>query len=335
VGIYLYWGDDDFAIAQTITKLRQQVIDPDWSSFNYEKITSEHPNGITLALNQALTLPFGVGNRLIWLVDTPIFQRCSEEVLTELEQSLPQIPETSVLLLTTPNKPDGRLKSTKLLQKYGEVREFSMIPPWKTDLLMQQARQAAQTVGVKLTSDALEQLVEAVGSNTRHLYSELEKLRIYAGSGAQLLDATAIAQLVLSTSQNTLNLGTAIRQGQVDVALDLVAGLLSQNEPALMIARSLSTQFRTWLWVKLLLEAGEKDERAIAEAAEIGNPKRLYFLKQEVKTLPASALLKTLPILLELDAALKGSGSADELATLQTKIIELCEVCCDRGKLSP
>jgi len=325
MSIFVYWGDDEFAIAQAVLAIRQKAIDPSWEGFNYEKINSDQPDAVTYALNQAMTPPFGAGNRLVWLAETPVCQRCSEGVLAELERSLPQIPETSVLLLTCAGKPDGRLKSTKLLQQHGEVREFAVIPPWKTELLVKQVQQTAQSLGVKLTKTAIEQLAEAVGSNTRQLYGELEKLRLYAGASQKPLDEATVAQLVTTTSQSTIQLAAAIRQGHVAIALDLVADLLRQNEPALMIARSLITQFRTWTWVKLLLETGERDERAIAEMAEIGNPKRIYFLKQEVSHLPATNLLQTLPILLELDAGLKSGG--DELMILQTKVIELCQVC--------
>ncbi|HIK18714.1 MAG TPA: DNA polymerase III subunit delta [Leptolyngbyaceae cyanobacterium M33_DOE_097] len=325
MSIFVYWGDDEFAIAQAVLAIRQKAIDPSWEGFNYEKINSDQPDAVTYALNQAMTPPFGAGNRLVWLAETSVCQRCPEGVLAELERSLPQIPETSVLLLTCAGKPDGRLKSTKLLQQYGEVREFAVIPPWKTELLVKQVQQTAQSLGVKLTKTAIEQLAEAVGSNTRQLYSELEKLRLYAGANQKPLDEATVAQLVTTTSQSTIQLAAAIRQGHAAIALDLVADLLRQNEPALMIARSLITQFRTWAWVKLLLETGERDERAIAEMAEIGNPKRIYFLKQEVGHLSATNLLQTLPILLELDAGLK-SGS-DELMILQTKVIELCQVC--------
>ena len=326
--IYLYWGEDEFAIARATTDLRQRVLDPDWSSFNFDKITPDQPDAVVQGLNQAMTPPFGMGSRLVWLVDTPLCQRCPEDLYGELERTLPNLPETSVLLLTTSHKPDSRLKVTKLLQKYAEVREFSVIPPWKTDLLVKQVQQAAKEVGIKLTPGATELLAESVGNDTRQLYGELEKLRLYGSHSRQALDERAIATLVTTSTQNTLQLGSAIRQGQTAHALDLIADLLRQNQPALMIVKSLVGQFRTWLWVKLMVETGERDEQAIAQAAEINNPKRLYFLKKEVESLPLATLLQTLPLLLDLEASLK-LGS-DELSTLQMKIIELCELCRQR-----
>lgn len=327
--VFFYWGNDDFAIAQAVNVLHKQVLDPAWESFNYDKIFPEQPDGLVQGLNQVMTPPFGAGNRLVWLVDTTLGQRCPEEALLELERTLPDLPNNSVLLMTARTKPDSRLKSTKLLQKYAEMREFSLVPAWKTDLIVKQVRQVAQELEVKLTPTAVERVAEAVGNDTRQLYNELEKLRLYAGHSKQPLDEATIAPLITTTTQNALKLASAIRQGQVALALELVVELLRHNEPALAIVKTLVGQFRLWLWVKLMLEAGERDEATIAQAAELANPKRLYFLKQEVQSLSSMTLLQTLPLLLELEANLK--RGADELATLQTKIIELCEVCQGRG----
>jgi len=331
--IYWYWGEDEFALERAVTTLQREVLDPDWSSFNLDKIPPDLSDSVMQGLNQAMTPPFGAGKRLVWLVETSVGQRCPEEVLKELERTLPLLPAESVLLLTSRGKPDARLKSTKFLQKHAEIREFSPIPGWKTELLVKQVQQAAKEVGVKLTSGAVELLAESVGSDTRQLYTELEKLRLYAADAKTGLDEAAIALLVTATTQNTLKLAAAIRQGQTGEALALVTELLRQNEPALRIVSSLITQFRRWSWIKLMLEAGERDEKAIAQAAEIDNPKRLFFLKKEIESLTAATLMQTLAVLLELDYSLKSSG--DDLINLQTSVIRLCDLCCqgNRGNI--
>ncbi|NJL39233.1 MAG: DNA polymerase III subunit delta [Leptolyngbyaceae cyanobacterium SM1_4_3] len=322
--IYLYWGEDDFTLNRAVMALRDRTLDPDWASFNYDKIPPEQPNAITQALNQAMTPPFGAGSRLVWLVETTLCQRCPEETLAELERTLPALSENVVLLLTTSTKPDGRLKSTKLLQKLGEIREFAAISPWKTDQLMQRVRQAAQEVGVKLTSGAIQLLAEAIGNDTRQLFTELEKLRLYAGSSKQPVTEETVALLVTTSTQSSLQLAAAIRQGETAKALSLVADLLNRNEPALRIVMTLVGQFRTRLWVKLMVEAGERDERAIAQAAEVNNPKQIYFLQKEISTIPLSRFQQALPLLLELEAGLK--RGAEETAILQTKTVELCQL---------
>ncbi|MBD3883501.1 DNA polymerase III subunit delta [Phormidium tenue FACHB-886] len=318
--VYLFWGDDDFALNRAVMALRDRSLDADWASFNADKLPPEQPDAPIQALNLAMTPPFGAGKRFVWLADTPLCQRCPDEVLTELEQTLPNLPDTTVLLLTTASKPDGRLKATKLLQHHAEVREFTSIPPWKTDLLTQQVRKAAQEVGVKLTNDAVQLLAESVGNHSRQLYMELEKLSLFGGDAP--VGGAAVQMLVTTSTQNSLQLAAAIRQGDTSRSLTLIGDLIRQNEAPLRIVATLVGQFRLWLWVKLMQEAGERDEKEIARAAEVSNPKRIYFLQQEVRPLSVSSLQRSLPILLELEFGLK--QGAEPVALLQTKAIELC-----------
>ncbi|WP_373542136.1 DNA polymerase III subunit delta [Chamaesiphon sp.] len=322
--IILYWGDDDYAITKAVSAIQLSALDPAWTSFNYEKIAPEREDGAIAALDAAMTPPFGGGKRVVWLADTTLMQQCSEQLLGDLERTLPQIPATSILLLTSKNKPDGRLKSTKTIQKYANVQEFSLIPPWKTAELSQRVQIVATELGLKLTADAIQLLAESVGNNTRQLYLELAKLQLLAGGAGQRIDRVMVSSLVVANTQTSLQLAAAIRQGDVGTALHLVSELLNHNEPALKIVATLVGQFRTWLWVKMLLEAGEKDDRVIATAAGLGNPKRLFFIKQELQSTTADRLAASLPKLLDLEFQLKRGG--ETTSTLQMQTIELCRI---------
>ena len=324
MAIYLYWGEDSFAIAQAVKTLREKTLDPAWEGFNIDKISPDQPDSVIHGLNQAMTPPFGSGDRFVWLVETTLAQRCSESLLAELERTLPAILKTTTLLLTSSGKLDGRLKSTKLLQKYASIQEFSPIPPWKTDLLIKQVQQVAKELEVKLTPDSAEFLAETIGNNTRQLYSDLEKIRLLGGESSKPLTVDAIAPLISASTQNSLQIVAAILEGKTDRALELVTDLLRQNEPALKILATLIGQFRQRLWIKVMLESGERDDRAIAQAAELNNPKKLYFLQRELAKISVTQLQQTLPLLLELEFSLK--RGAEELSTLQTKAIELCQL---------
>jgi DNA polymerase-3 subunit delta len=322
---YLYWGEDDFAIAQAVEKLRHKVLDPNWLQFNYHQLPGDRPETIIEGLNQVMTPVFGMGERLVWLVDTNLAQqKPSSDILDELESTLKIIPQTSHLLLTTSKKLDGRLSSTKLLRKYAVVKDFSLIPPWKSDLIMAKVREVAQTIELNLTSKAVASLAEAVGNNTRQLWNELEKLKIYWGDRDLPLDEDTVAELVTYNTQNSLQLAAAIKDGQTDRALGLIKDLIERNEPALKIVATLIGQFRTWTIVKLMQQEGENN-KAIATTAGINNPNRLYFIEKEIRAISATQLLATFPLLLELEYSLK---SGEALTVLQTKVVELCLLFC-------
>ena len=323
--IVLYWGDDDFALEEAVKTLKAKTLDPNWSSFNFDRILPDQPDGAIQGLNQAMTQPFGLGQRLVWLVESPVLQSCPDTVQAELERTLPQIPETTVLLWTSSSKPNGRLKLTKLLQKYAEIQEFAVIPPWKTEQIEVQIRQVAKDRGVRLSRPAGDFLVEAIGNNTRQLYGELEKLKLYAETISEPLSLEMVERLVTTSTQNSLQLAGSIRIGDTAKSLELLQDLINRNEAPLKILATLVGQFRTWLWVKVLLESGERDDKTIAACAEISNPKRIYFLQQEIRNLSLAKLLKTLPLFLETETQLK--RGQEPLSTLQTSINELCEIC--------
>ena len=323
--IYVYWGEDDFAMEKAIVILRERVLDPLWTSFNYTSFPPEQADSIVQALNQVMTPPFGAGGRFVWLINTSISQNCPDHILAELQRTVKVIPPESTLLLTSRNKPDERLKSTKLLKQFATFCEFPLIPAWKTELLVQSVQQAAQTVGVKLNPLVVELLAESVGNDTRLLYNEVEKLRLYTQSSRKPLDVNIVSELVRNTTQNTLQLATAIRTGDTPKALGILNDLSNSAEPGLRIVATLIGQFRTWLLVKMMMETGERNPQAIALAAEVTNPKRIYFIQQEVKSLPLKQLILALPVLLELEVSLKQGAS--ETSTLQTKVIEMCQIC--------
>lgn len=320
--VYFYWGEDSYRLHQACQTLREKLVDPAWESFNFEKLPGEQADTLIQAVTQALTPPFGSGQRLVWVQETTVGQRCSAELLAELERTLPLIPSQSHLLLTSSSKPDGRSKVVKFLQQQAKFQEFSLIPAWKTDELEQHIKTTANGLGLELTSEAVELLIEAVGNDTRQLVNELEKLRLYS-SPKTAITAQQVQDLVTTTTQNSLELASTILKGQVGPALDLLADLLRQNEPPLRLLASLTRQFRTWLWVKLLSDAKERDAQVIAKAAEIGNPKRVYFLQKEVQPLSRQSLQDALPILLTMELQLKQGN--DPQITLPMGIIQLCQ----------
>jgi DNA polymerase-3 subunit delta len=84
-----------------------------------------------------------------------------------------------------------------------------------------------------------------------------------------------------------------------------VDALLAANEPALRIVASLTSQIRGWLWVALLDQKGETDVAVIAKAAGIGNPKRIYVMRKQLRGRRPPLLLHLLGQLLEVEASLK------------------------------
>ncbi|WP_074456733.1 DNA polymerase III subunit delta [Candidatus Synechococcus spongiarum] len=301
--VHVYWGDDTTALEHAVTALVQKVLDPAWGSFNLQRLDGQQGDGATLALTTVRMAPFGGGGRLVHVANSPFCERCPPELLAALTTTLPHIPPNCHLLLTSVNKPDGRLKSTKLLQKAATVKPFPRPAVWDSRGQRQMVQRATKAAGVTMEPAAEAALAEAVGSDSGRLAGELEKLDLY--SDGKRITTAAVAALVGTTSQTSLQVGEALLHNHVPTALHLLDELLRTNEPALRIQASLVSQVRGWLWVALMTAAGEKDAQTIAKAAGLGNPKRVYVLQRQVQGCRPQRLQQLLTALLELEWALK------------------------------
>ena len=314
--IHLYWGDDEAARQRAVEQLITQRTDPAWQSINLSRLDGTDHSQAAQALGEARTPPFGGGDRVVLLQRSPFCNQCPADLAEQLEATLELIPDQCHLLLVSPNKPDARLRTTKALQKLVKAgtafeQSFALPAVWdgagQVDLVARTARE----LGVPLSGEAAAALAEAIGSDSARLASELEKLSLYAGAG-QPITAAAVAALIGSQATTALQVGDALLAGQPAEAIGLVDALLEANEPALRIVATLTGQIRGWLWVSLLDQQGEQDVAAIAKAAGIGNPKRIYVMRKQIRGRSAASLLRLLRQLLEVEAALKrGSEPGD------------------------
>jgi len=312
--IHLYWGDDEAARTRAIEALIDKLVDPAWGSINLSRLDGTDPSQASQALSEARTPPFGSGARVVILQRSPFCNQCPADLAEQLEASLELLPEGCHLLLVNPAKPDARLRTTKALQKLvkaGQAFEASFALPaiWDGAGQVELVQRTAQSLGLKLEPAAAEALAAAIGSDSARLASELEKLSLYAASDGQgqapTITAAAVATLVGSQATNSLAVGDALLTGKPADAIALVDALLEANEPALRIVAALSSQIRGWLWVSLLEQAGEHDVAVIAKAAGIGNPKRIYVMRKQIRGKPPQQFLRLLSQLLDVEAALK------------------------------
>ena len=311
---HLYWGDDEAARSRAIEALIEKLIDPAWGSINLSRLDGNDAGQAAQALAEARTPPLGSGARVVILQRSPFCNQCPAELAEQLESGLDVLPETCHLVLVNPGKPDARLRTTKALQKLvkaGQAFEASFALPaiWDGAGQVELVQRTAQALGLRLEPAAAEALSEAIGSDSARLASELEKLSIYVGSDAtgqaHTITAAAVVALVASHATNSLAVGDALLASKPADAIALVDALLEANEPALRIVAALSSQIRGWLWVSLLEKAGEQDVAVIAKAAGIGNPKRIYVMRKQIRGKQAKHFLKLLGQVLEVEAALK------------------------------
>ncbi|PZV01931.1 DNA polymerase III subunit delta [Cyanobium sp. ULC084] len=301
--IHLYWGDDEASRNRAVESLIAVVVDPGWQSINLTRLDGQDPAQAAQALSEARTPPLGGGDRVVLLQRSPFCSGCPAELAAVLEESLGLIPDHSHLVLISPGKPDARLRTTKALKAVALEQSFALPAVWDGSGQVELVRRTAEALGHTVAPEALEALAEAIGSDSARLASELEKLALYCGQ--RPIDPAAVAALVECHATNSLQVGDALLGGDLGKAISLLDALIAAGEPSLRIVAALTSQIRGWLWVSLLDGQGEQDVTVIAKAAGIGNPKRIYVMRKQIRGRPAGRFLLLLGQLLEVEAALK------------------------------
>ncbi|MBW4530003.1 MAG: DNA polymerase III subunit delta [Aphanothece saxicola GSE-SYN-MK-01-06B] len=311
--IHLYWGDDEAARQRSLAAQVEALVDPAWATINLSRLDGGDPGQAAQALEEARTAPFGAGARVVVLQRSPFCQACPAELAAQLETALELIPADGHLFLVSEGKPDARLRTTKRLRAVAEERSFTLPPIWDGAGQIERVESAARERGLALAPGAAEALAEAIGSDGLRLASELEKLALHAGScdgrgdgrGGGPITAEAVAALIGGQVTSSLAVGDALLAQHPAEAIALVEALLEANEPALRLVAALASQIRGWLWVCLLERSGEQDVAVIAKAAGIGNPKRIYVMRKQIRGHSPEQLLALLRRLLDVEAALK------------------------------
>lgn len=301
--IHLYWGDDASARERAAQELIDAVVKPAWISLNLSRLDGSNAEQASQALTEARTAAFGNGGRVVLLQRSPFCERCPSDLAEQLEAALPLIPESSHLMLVSIGKPDARLKTTKALRKVATEKKFQLPAIWDGAGQVELVQHTAKKLELSLERDATHLLAETIGSNSTRLANELEKLGLYCGNAA--INAKAVEALAGPAQQNALAIGETLLNGDLGAALKQIDELLASNEPALRLLASLTNQLRGWLWVTLLNKQGEQDVAVIAKAAGIGNPKRIYVMRKQLRGASTPHLLQLLRKLLNAEAALK------------------------------
>ena len=309
--IHLLWGDDAAARDRAIDALIGKVVDPSWSSLNLSRLDGADAGQALQALEEARTPPFATGERLVLLQRSPFCNGCTSELADRFEAALELIPDSSHLVLVNPAKPDGRLRTTKALQKRIKAKldaeqSFQLPAVWDGAGQRQLVERTASDLALELEPAAVDALIDAIGNDSARLSAELQKLALHAASqGITRITADAVTTLIDGQAANALQVGDALLEGQVGDAISRLDALIDAGEPALRIVATLTGQIRGWLWVSLMEQQGERDVAVIAKAVGIGNPKRIYVMRKQLQGRPPTRCLKLLGRLLEVEAALK------------------------------
>lgn len=311
-------------------------------------------------LREALqTLPFFGTGKVVWLKNCNFLgeERTAgvqsvTEALTTLGEELKRFPWEGVRLLVSAGKVDKRKAFYKTLEKLGSVETFAGLSVDARDWADQAeslVRKAFQSRGREVTAEAVAELVNRVGPNSRQLESEVEKVCLYAAEGQPVAAQEVEAVATRNKHARAFALGDALGDRDLPRLLkrldeELWEVGLSSQKSEIGLLYGLISKVRTLLMLKEMLREGwiratsdYGSFKAQLEAAPRGelpedrrfnplaqNPFLLYKALPQVKRYTQVELVRAMELLLECNRQLV-SSSADEVIALQRALVRIVE----------
>ncbi len=317
--IHLIWGDDYEACSREIEEIIQSVIDPSWKSFNYSQIDGNDPKQNFRALEEVQSAPLGSGGRIVLVRRSPFCNGCSIELANKLEQAIKLIPDNTHLILNNSNKPDKRLKTTKLIEKSIQSNSFSkeksfLLPlPWDINGQKTMVKNILYKLNLEMNHEAIDLIVESIGNDSSLINTELQKLSLLSEAineksninGPRKISKELVKKLIQNKSVNALEIANLLLKGDRTIALYKIQCLLKNGEPALRLITTLTSQSRGWLWVHLLDLQEKQDVKEIAKLAGIANPKRIFVIRKQIQGRSLEELLELMKKLLKIEVSIK------------------------------
>ena len=317
--IHLIWGDDYEACNREIEEIIQTVIDPSWKSFNYSQIDGNDQKQNFRALEEVQSAPLGSGGRVVLVRRSPFCNGCSIELANKLQQTIKLIPNNTYLILNNSNKPDKRLKTTKLIEKniksnsFSKEKSFLLPLPWDINGQRNLVKNILYKLNLKMNHEAIDLIVECIGNDSSLINTELQKLSLFSEAintnlttdKPREISKELVKKLIQNNSTNALEIANSLLKGEIIIALNKIQSLLKNGEPALRLITTLTGQSRGWLWVHLLDSQGNQDVKEIAKLAGIANPKRIFIIRKQIQGKSLETLLELMKKLLKIEASIK------------------------------
>jgi DNA polymerase-3 subunit delta len=302
--VYLFYGEEDFLIKQTVDLLIKHSLNEAAKSFNLDIVQGSDLDARGV-ISLASAYPMMSDLRVVIVRD---FDR-----LADKEALIPLIekpPPTTVLVLIS-EKADFRLKLYKSLQTLAVTVKFNQlyedkIPTWITNRIMKLEKE--------ITSEACQLLQSHVGRSLREIQNEINKLFIYLGD-KKIIDIDDVNAVVgMSKRYNIFELQNAIGNKNFTSAQDILTHMLDAGEYPVGIIIMLTKYFqKLWIIHDFIENKITRDE--LIETLRLSF-KQIPHLNDEIaiaKNYSSSSIERSFSVLSETDEKLKSSSQDEKL----------------------
>ncbi|MEL6439146.1 MAG: hypothetical protein AAFQ80_07845 [Cyanobacteria bacterium J06621_8] len=294
--LYLFIGNDFTAHQIQISKLLGEM------NLHPPKVIEDLKSGCSRCLTNSLLSEVTVTKVSVQTQDLKFLE---PKLIKRLHSSL------NVLILLCQDF-NGQAKVGKILEPY--VYASASLPnTWDKRGIKQNIDLYAKRLGLYLSPGVKEYLVEAVNNDLPVIYNGLSTISLLSSKPEMEL----VRQIIPSIYASSIELKDMILERRRDWIPEYLDRLVLITTKQQAIIGALKYQFSTLLQVAVGIDAA-LDNQGIAQIADINNPKRIYYLRQELQQVSVPQLVWLNQQLLEADK------SYYSLPCLKAKLVYMC-----------
>ena len=252
--LYVFHGEETFLLHHYLEQMKKQLLDALTEEFNFHRLNSESFDIQTFA-DAVENLPMMAESTLVQVDDIDLF-KLGEGERNKMAEILSDIPDYCTVVftyITTPWKPDKRLKKLWEAVSGGAIVEFAKQD--QRDLVAWVTRHfAAQKK--RISTELCIYLIDITGGTMTALSGEIEKICAYSGAEEiKKTDIDAVTEPVMDAV--VFQMTDQLSAGRYDQALQKLQQLLKMQQEPLAILGAVGGQFRRIGAARTLLDNGK------------------------------------------------------------------------------
>jgi DNA polymerase-3 subunit delta len=313
--IYVIAGKEESLVNAQCRQLLDELIEP---SQRATGLFSPEPADVTVTecLDELRTAPFLTEKRVVVLSKADDFISKNREVL---EKYFDSPCPTGRLVLTVKNW-DARTRLAKKLKSVGKLINITQPKRWQLPQRMIEYTKEAH--GKILSKNAAELLVELTGDELPRLYSEIDKLSVYADKDKTITQKHIESLIGYNRLFNAFAVIDAVTAGDSGTAVQRLRAMFAEDRSSeYTVIGAFAYHFRRMFNAKALMEKGLRQNDIIKQLHIWGNQDKFFA---RLRKLSLKQIGRYLKFLGETDYAIK-TGRAKAQIEMEQFVLRLAD----------
>jgi DNA polymerase-3 subunit delta len=249
--IYVIAGKEDSLVSSRCEQLLDSLIEPSQRATGLFTADSDSTSA-TEVLDELRTAPFLTDKRVVAIKQADDFITKNRELLEMYFDS----PCSTGRLVLTVRSWKSNTKLAKKLQKTGEL--ITVEEPKRYQLPGQLVMYANDAYSKRLSRSAAELLIEITGDELTRLYSEIDKLALYAEKDKTITEKHIESLIGHNRIFNAFSVIDSIIAGNAPEAIERLRGMFAEDKSSeYTVVGAFAFHFRRMFNAKVLLDKGE------------------------------------------------------------------------------